>query len=107
MAKQNNKPSTYVGIDGTLMLAKDRRWDIDEIITEKFDAEIFLSGLEMEDKTPLPDMLRTAIFTGFCMALDEFEMFIQAFSELPGMASYPNDGYPKKYLPIREDGSNV
>jgi len=98
MPKQQNS-STYLGVDGSVMLAKDPRWDIDKILAEKFDFEVFISCLEEEDKTPLPEMLRLAVYEGFFLAVEEFQALIYALDLLPGSVNAPNDRFPQKYLP--------
>lgn len=101
---QKNNNRTYVGVFGEAMLSKDRRWDVAHLVAENFDVEKFLDSIEDHDKN-ISDMLRYAAYEGFMMALDEFEMLINAFSELPGSVAYPNRDYPKKYLP--QDGKGV
>lgn len=103
----STQPNTYVGVDGSIVLAKDPRWDVDAIIDEQFDPEVFVSSLELEDKTPLPQMLRDAAAWGFYEALDEFYKFFKAFDRLPGHADSPNDDYPQKYLPQSGRLNNV
>lgn len=106
MSKKQNS-STYVGVDGRLMLAKDPRWDISAILNREFDPEQFVLTLELEDKTPLPQMLRDAAEWGFYAALDEFYQFFKAFDRLPGSVADPNDDYPQKYLPLNGRSTNV
>lgn len=102
MSKQQNS-STYVGVSGDLMLAKDPRWDINAIIAEDFDPEVFLDDWEETHDVSLHDLLRMAAMSGFYIALDEFYQFFKAFDRFPGSADSPNDDYPEKYLPRRQE----
>lgn len=105
MSTQQNS-STYVGVNGDLWLAKDPRWDIDAIIDANFDPEAFIETLPEEGETPLPQMLRDAVYFGVGLMLDEVYMFFKAFDRIPGSVDFPNDDYPAKYLPQNGGSKN-